>query len=195
MSRLGRTIPFSLAAVLWLCGVSVHSQSRQYVRIKERPVVRFDEECTRPDWYQPKFDWLIKRLLTMGAGPGIYGDRAFVYDLNGDQKKEFFIPLDCGGTGNCRWAIVAAQPVRLLGVLWGETFYLHQRISRWRRITLTSHLNVSESMIDTYAFRRGRYRQFGRGYLASAYIDNFPRSLLTVEPLCDPIYVPGSIDP
>lgn len=187
-----------IATLLCLSSVIVaNAQRKNYVRIKENPLVRFEWGCTDPSLYpKAKLDRLVRPLLPKDWPPSVvWGDRTYAYDLNGDGAKEYFVPLFCGGTGNCKWAILSVNPARLLGTAWGESFYIHRRVGRWSRITISSHMNVSESMIDTYSFRNGRYRKFGRGYEASAYREDFPRLLLTVEPLCDPRYVRGSIRP
>jgi len=183
-----------IACVLLAC-LHVSVGATRYVRVRERPALRFDWGCTKPNLYPASTLRLaVRRLLSRSLDePGRWGDRAFAYDLNGDAAPEYFVPLECGATGNCKWAVFALNPTRRIGIIWAENFYIHRRISRWARITTSEHLSVSESMLRTYQFRSGRYRSFGAGYLASAYHDNFPTSLLTVEPLCDPGYIPGSI--
>jgi hypothetical protein len=187
-----------LTALLLLCGVvTTNAQRIEYFRIKEKPVLRFEWECTKPSLYpQTELNKIVRPLLPKDWPPSsTWGDRAYAYDLNGDGTKEYFVPLYCGATGNCEWAILGVNPARLLGTVNGESFYIHEGVGRWSRITIASHITVSESSIATYRFRNGRYRKFGKGYETSAYRNDFPRSLLTVEPLCDPSYVPGSIRP
>lgn len=177
---------------LLTCAFSVSSaQNRAYFRIRERAVVRFDWGCTKPALFpKHKFQKLVGRLIPADWPMSMtYGDRAYGYDLNGDGTAEYFVPLYCGATGNCFWAILSRNPSRLLGVVSGESIYVHRRIARWSRISISSHLTVSDSGIDTLSVRRGRYRKFGRGTETSAYRNDFPRSLLKVEPLCNPHYV------
>lgn len=188
---------FIITALTYLCCLATpaKAQTRQYVRIKEKPVVRFTFECAKPSLYpKAKLDHVVRAHLRKDW-VAAWGDRAYAYDLNGDGVKEYFVPLDCGATGNCRWGIFAIKPVRLLGVIYAENFYIHRRLHRWSRLTTTEHENVSRDIINTYRFRGSKYRKFGWAYEASAYKDNFPCTLLTVEPLCDPEYKPGSIHP
>ena len=173
------------------------ADAKQYLRIRERPTVRFSWECTNPRYFSAaKLSRAVRRLMIGSSDePGRWGERAFPYDLNGDKVPEYFVPLECGATGNCRWAVFALHPTRTMGIIWAENFYAHRRVRGWARITTSEHMNVSESMLETYHFLGGRYRRFGTPYPASAYRNNFPTSLLTVEPLCDPGYIPGSIHP
>jgi hypothetical protein len=188
---------FIIATLVCLCGLvtTTKSQSRQYLRVRERPLVRFAFECAEPSLYpKAELDTFVRPLLPQNS-VAVWGERAYAYDLNGDGRKEYFVPLNCGATGNCRWGVFALKPVRLLGIIFAENIYIHRRLNRWSRLTATEHENASTSIINTYGFRRGRYRRFGVAYEASASEDNFPCSLLTVEPLCVPDYVPGSIRP
>ena len=186
---------FFCASLIILFAGAATSQNRQYVRIRERPLVRFEWECTKPSLYErASFDKVVRRQLPKDwPASSVWGDRAYAYDLNGDGVKESFVPLYCGATGNCKWAILAINPIRKLGIVWGENFYVHKRIGQWSRITITSHINISESLIDTYHFVGNQYRKFGRVFVGSAYSNSFPKLLLTVEPLCNPDYIPGSI--
>lgn len=159
--------------------------------------MRFEWECTKPEQYpKAKLDRIVRPLLPGDWPPqSTYGDRAYVFDLNGDGVNEYFVPLYCGATGNCFWAIIGTGPTRVLGRFSGESVFVHKRIGRWARLSIASHENVSYSGISTYSFRKGRYRSFGKYIVTSAYEHDFPRTLLTVEPLCVPDYVPGSIHP
>ncbi len=175
--------------------VVANAQRKEFVRIKEKPIVRFEWECTKPSLYpKAKLDRLVRSLMPK-EWPIMWGDRAYAYDLNGDGVKEYFVPLDCGATGNCNWGIFALNPTRLLGIVSGESIYIHKRVGQWSQLSVAIHGNVSVSLIATYRFRRGQYREFGKPYEASAYREDFPRLLLTVEPLCNPDYVPRSRQP
>jgi hypothetical protein len=125
---------------------------------------------------------LIKKETTF-----VFGDRAFAFDLNGDKVNEYFVPLECAGMGfNCQWGIFTVSPARLIGSVWGEYVYVHERVGRWSQLTVDRQWTVSDSEISTYRYSNGRYRQFGKPYDVSAYRKDFPKSLLTVSPTCDP---------
>src|SRR5262249_16541371 len=178
--------------ILLMCSsVGAGAQKRRYLRIKESPLVWFDFDCTTEAAYpRARLDRKVKPYLTkIPYEIGKWGNRAFRYDLNGDGVKEVFVVLDCGGTGNCDWEIFSISPRRLLGIVNGENIWIHKRMSGWSKLTVGSHLNVSESLLRTYRFERGRYRRFGKDYIASAYRKNSPQNLFTVEPTCDPHWI------
>ena len=90
-------------------------------------------------------------------GPPRYADRAFAFDLNGDGSAELFVPLTCGATGNCGWALLTTDRPRLLGIIGGQYFYVHHLRSRWPIINTYGHLSAVEGSLYTYRFRNNRY--------------------------------------
>lgn len=176
------------AALLLSFVLVANAQNREHVRIHESAVVTFSWDCTKTSCYaNGKFDRLIRPMLPKDWPPSLtYGDRAFRNDLNGDGKTEYFVPLFCGAQGNCYWAILASGPVRLLGKFWGESFYIHRRVARWSRISISRHLTASDAGIDTLRFEHGRYRKFGPMVEANADRKDFPRSLENVPAACEP---------
>jgi len=93
-----------------------------------------------------------------------WADRAFPFDLNGDGKPEYFVPLGCGGTGNCSWGVFALSPARILGVLGGKFIYVHKRAGHWTDIITYTHMSASEGILATYSFRKKRYVWLGDKY-------------------------------
>ena len=114
---------------LVLSSSEVKAQKRMFLRIRERPLVWFTFECaTKRQYVKAKLDRIVKSYLNKIPGDFFeWGDRAFAFDLNGDKVKERFVPLDCGGTGNCAWGIYRINPVRLLGIITGQNFWIHKR--------------------------------------------------------------------
>lgn len=84
-------------------------------------------------------------------------DRAFAFDLNGDKRPEYFVPLTCGATGNCDWAIFSLTPDRFLGFLNGKYLYLRKQQGRWSDIYTYGHLTAAEGVLDTFWYRSGHY--------------------------------------
>lgn len=84
-------------------------------------------------------------------------DRAFAFDLNGDKRPEYFVPLTCGATGNCDWAIFSLTPDRFLGFLNGEYLYLRKQHGRWSDIYAYGHLNAAEGVLNVFRYRSGHY--------------------------------------
>jgi hypothetical protein len=184
----------ALGAILLLIPqcLEVSAQQRGYLRIRERPVVWFDFDCTTESAYpKVRLNRLVKRYLRkIPYDIGKWGNRAFGFDLNGDRVKEFFVPLDCGATGNCNWQIFTINPTRSLGIVNGENIWIHKRKYEWSDLTIASHLNASESLLRTYRFKSGKYRRFGADYVESAYKKNSPMNLYLAEPTCDPDWIP-----
>lgn len=95
------------------------------------------------------------------GGFGSWGDRAFVFDLNADHRPEYFVPLDCGGTGNCIWGVFAVNPARELGLITAEYIYVHRLNGQWPEVVTYSHITAAEGSLRTYRFRKQRYSQIG----------------------------------
>jgi hypothetical protein len=91
-------------------------------------------------------------------------DRAFVFDLDGDNKPEYFVPLICGATGNCTWGVFALKHAKLLGIVNGQYIYVHRRAGRWPTMITYGHLSAAEGSIRTYDFIKGRYVSHGDVY-------------------------------
>jgi hypothetical protein len=98
------------------------------------------------------------------GGFGTWADRAFAFDLNGDHKLEYFVPLDCGGTGNCTWGLFGLNPARQLGIIVGQYIYVHQIEGQWPTLVSYSHLSAIEGSLTTYHFSQLRYKPFGSRY-------------------------------
>jgi len=84
-------------------------------------------------------------------------DRAFAFDLNNDKAPEFFVPFECGATGNCVWAIFTLAPSRFLGFLNGEYVYLRKEKNRWPDIYAYGHLSAVEGTLLRFRYRSGQY--------------------------------------
>lgn len=87
------------------CPFILCAQNSSYVRIKEKPVVHFEFECAKRSLYpRTQLRRLVRTLLTHEENPFQHGNRAFAFDLNGDNSKEYFVPLGCTGIrDNCQW--------------------------------------------------------------------------------------------
>src|SRR5262245_54821129 len=87
------------------------------VNAQRHRLVKFNWGCSTPSAYPfAKLNRIVKRTMKREqfSGFGTWGDRAFAFDLNGDHRLEYFVPLDCGGTGNCYWGVYALNPAREL---------------------------------------------------------------------------------
>jgi len=186
MRYLFLTITLSLLCL----PLSVKAQSMR-TEIKAKPLVQFSFACTKETLYpNKKLDRLVRPLIEKADTPIVYGDRAFKFDLNGDKVDEFFVPIECGVIDFCWWGIFSVNPARVLGFVGGSTIYIHKRVGLWSQLTVVTDEGVSDGRISKYHFRNGHYRKFGGDFDTSAYRDDFPKSLLTVHPTCDPSYRP-----
>jgi hypothetical protein len=158
------------------------------------PLVVFDFECTKPSSLsRARLRRQIRAALTEVGDIGVrWGNRAFEFDLNRDGKPEYFVPLECGATGNCSWGIFTTSPSRLIGVVNAQDIYVVKTRHGWSDIETYVSSSASDGYLQRYGLRRGRYRQISRDYYASAYLNNFPKSLDKVQLTCDPGYKPAS---
>jgi hypothetical protein len=124
-------------------------------------VARFGGECEgSPFPSTPRLAGLIhrtKRRLRHEPCDSKFCDGAFSYDLNGDGRKEYFVRLTCGATGNCTWGIFSDHPARLLGVFDAQFFYIHQRNAAWSPLTTYTREGGDECIIATWRNRRRTY--------------------------------------
>ena len=141
-------------------------QSIHWREIRGNLLVKFDSNCASPSAYpRVRLEQMVRAALRReGAGSDAQGDRAFVFDLNGDRKPEYFVPLVCGATGNCAWGVFGLNPARFLGIITGQYIYVHRRAGRWPTIITYGHLSAAEGSLGTYRFSRGQYAHTGNSY-------------------------------
>lgn len=147
-------------------GLSVMARNRGWLEIKGKPLVKFDWNCASPPAYpKAQLERLVRASVKRERVEVVSEpDRAFVFDLNGDRRPEYFVPFVCGATGNCDWGVFALNPARFLGTVNGRYIYVHRRTAHWPVLITYGHLSVVEGSLDTYRFRKGRYVLSGGGY-------------------------------
>ena len=144
-----------------------NSQTGRWRKFQGRPLIKFDWGCASPSAYPAaKLKRVVKTSMARRdfSGFGTWGDRAFAFDLNNDRRLEYFVPLDCGGTGNCYWGIFALNPTRELGLIGGEYIYVHRLKGRWPDLVTYGHLSAMEGSLHTYRFSGKRYASVGSSY-------------------------------
>lgn len=160
-----RTVAPTVFCVLLLVGFcsSGVAQNKYWREIKGKPLMKFDWNCTEPATLpKPALNQLIENALKdEDPGTRYYADRAFAYDLNGDRQPEYFVPLNCGATGNCTFGLFTLNPKKFLGTISGEYLYLHARKGGWPDLIAYGRFNVVEGDWFTYSFKRGKYTQVG----------------------------------
>jgi hypothetical protein len=161
--RLGLLI-FLIATAL----IQANAQTQNWPNFRGKSLVKFDWSCATPAAYpSARLTRVVNRAMKQNefGGFGSWADRAFAFDLNGDHKLEFFVPLDCGGTGNCTWGLFALSPARQLGIIVGQYLYVHRVAGQWPDLITYSHLSAVEGSLMTYRFGQRGYRSFGPRYL------------------------------
>jgi hypothetical protein len=157
-SYLGQIAAFCVC--LMVCASSVaHPQTKQWRKIRGKPLTVFGFECTTPSSYPSKrLSKLVAIKMRKHKDGGMaWGDRAFAFDLNSDQALEYFVPLRRGATATCIWAVFAENPTRFLGELSGNYIYVYKGTGTWP-ITITyTHMSASEGILATYVYKNGRY--------------------------------------
>lgn len=117
----------------------------------------------------------MQQLKDEPPHPDIDGKNAVAYDLNGDGKNEYFVVLKDKGIGdNVYFGVFTIKPVRFLGIIFAENIYLRRRVNGWMAFTVASHLTASDSYVETYAYRNGKYVRVAGGYEVSAYRNDSP---------------------
>ena len=152
-------IKFSLALLL-----IVAITPASYVSAKKTtiPVVaRFGGECSSPFKPSIRLKQLIDKTSKRDSFPSRlpFGYSAFAFDLNGDKRDEYVVPLSCGATGNCKWGIFSVHPAKLRGTLTAWFIYIHRRTEPWSRLSTYIREGGDQGDVGTFSNRRGRYVQ------------------------------------
>jgi len=115
---------------------------------------------------------------------GVWGNRAIAFDLNKDHEPEYFIPLDCGATGNCNWGLFSLVLPRRLGTMAAEHIYI-QRTRGWPILVTYIHGSASEGLISVYKYTGHRYVKTRGAFEVSAYRKDFPKSMENTPSSCE----------
>jgi hypothetical protein len=166
MRKSRKTLMTILALMLATASHSPSLAQRKHWReVQGRSLIKFDWNCASPSVYpKSKLDRLVATALRHEDAAEGMPDRAFAFDLNRDGRAEYFVPLVCGAVGNCTWGIFALGPARFLGTVNGQYLFVHKHAGHWPGIITYGHLSAMEGVLNTYVFRRGRYRLSGKRY-------------------------------
>jgi len=91
-------------------------------------VASFGGECEGTKYrFSTRLKNLIQKFRQESGNPcdSIFCESAFAYDLNGDGRKEYFVRLSCGATGNCTWGIFSDGSAKLRGIFTAWFFFIH----------------------------------------------------------------------
>ena len=151
--------PIKLLVILLMVAMPRSFGSEPLVT-NEASYVKFRWACAKRAAYPRKtLDKIVRSTMKEEGfdGFGAWGDRAVAFDLNGDRKPEYFVPLDCGGSGNCVWGLFASGPVRRLAIINGRDIYVSKSRGRWSDIVVYSHFSAVEGSLTTYRISNGHY--------------------------------------
>ena len=120
-----------------------------------RIVSRFTFGCTTVKAFQPAvlgpaIADAMKRHRDDGVA--VWGDRAFRFDLNTDGRTEYFVPLSCGATGNCSWAVVSGSPPKVIGEFTAEAIFVHahNEANPWSTLTIYERSGLPDGSVSQY---------------------------------------------
>ena len=125
-------------------------------------VARFGGECEGTKY---RFSTRLKKLIQKYRQPTNYPcdyefcDGAFAYDLNGDGRKEYFVRLTCGATGNCTYGIFSDRSAKLQGKFTAWFFFIHKRTGSWSKISTYTREGGDQGFIESWVYRRKKYIQ------------------------------------
>jgi hypothetical protein len=107
----------------------------------------------------PIHDFLEERIRREGRLGVEHGpDRAVRWDLNGDGAPEYFVPFDCGTSGNCIWGLFDGKELRHLGDLEAFRAYVSTAGNgKWPPIEVCLGAGTDTIWVATYNLHRARY--------------------------------------
>ena len=108
-------------------------------------------------------DFLEVRVERQGRlGVATWLDRAVLWDLNGDDVRDFFVPYDCGATGSCLWGLFDGVTQSHLGDLEATVFFPSLRRKKgWPSVEVYLQSGQTQGLVATYDCHRGRYARGG----------------------------------
>jgi hypothetical protein len=181
VSSINKLLVACLVFGLPVLGVAQSNLSRE---VRATVIMWADFDCFTATYPKGKLDKVVKLAIVQDgySGAKVWGDRAFAFDLNGDRKPEYILPLTCSAVGNCAWGIFSVNPARLLGVVHGENVYIRRRTGRWSALTVYIHISSSDGLLDTYVYRNRRYGKLA-GFSARE-APPYPKFMETITSPC-----------
>ncbi|MBI1761865.1 MAG: hypothetical protein HYR56_10555 [Acidobacteria bacterium] len=128
---------------------------------------------------------VAKTIQPVRHKPGTLADRAYKFDLNGDGSPEYLVVLGYGSAFTIYdWGIFTSKPVRLIGILSGDTLYLKKPRNGYTRIHSLVHASASYFDFQDYCFKRGSYRACTKLKAIENDEDNLPRYIFNTRGNC-----------
>jgi hypothetical protein len=123
-------------------------------------VATFGFTCANPKASLPAgVKQVVSELMVKYRDEGVakWGDRAMSLRLRRSDGPTYFVPLSCGATGNCTWAMVASSPARSIGVVIGALIFVKAGGSEWPAINAFTTSGAGEGTIETLEFSSDGY--------------------------------------
>jgi hypothetical protein len=132
-----------------------------------------------------EFGDVLAPLMAQFGGQGVagWGDRAVSVRLSHGGSPELVVPLSCGATGSCVWAVLASSPARSLGVVSGSVIQLRREKDGWVVLATYSGYGLGTGDFTTYEYAGGSYRKVEVGKLTPSAVDTF-QSCVNNEKCC-----------
>jgi hypothetical protein len=150
-----------------------------------QPQKGFGFVCARADpRLASEYREALAPLLAKFGGEGVatWGDRAVAVRLSATVSG-WLVPISCGATGNCNWAVLAASPARSLGVISGSVIAVRQRDGEWAILETYTGDGPGEGDLTSYEYHNGSYRKITVARLKPAVVDSY-QSCIDNESCC-----------
>lgn len=132
----------------------------------ENSLTQFDLNCTTKSIFESKLNVsdIKKTVETENLDLQDMPFLALEFPLKGKEQFAYFVPISCGGTGNCTYLVVTRDPYKFLGTITGQYLYLYSSVEVWPTIITYGHLSAAEGVLHTYKFKNGKYDEVGDGW-------------------------------
>ncbi len=140
-------------------------RKQKWLALRNRPLVTFSWGCTTAEALpRKKLGKVLDQVLARNGGGNENPLQAFRLRLFRNGPEVYFVPLTCGTTGNCVWALFSTSPNRYLGEIHGQYFYTAVNGRGWPMIVSYGHISASQGELRTFKFIKGRYRWIGDSF-------------------------------
>ncbi len=126
-----------------------------------RMLSTFTFDCASPEIFKASHLEAAARqaLESLGdSGSRNWADRAVLVDLNGDGTPEVFVPLSCGATCNCTWAIFQQAQPQSLGQIGACVLSIQRTTAPWATVLSYSQMSAEDGYLQPYLLDKGSYR-------------------------------------
>jgi hypothetical protein len=158
---------FFVCLFVFVQPVEAARRKPRWLALKNKPLVTFSWGCATTDALPKReLDRLLDRTLARKKKDGgiEFADRAFRLQLFPKGPEVYFVPLTCGATGNCVWAMFSVSPRKYLGEIHGQYFYTTISGMGWPMIVSYGHISSSQGELRTFEFRNGHYCWIGDSF-------------------------------